>query len=714
MSSRHLGRLIGAARVTSLRWQQPSTSLALATPCTRTLLATASWLAAALLWLTAAIASASDDPAAGGPDILLDRTRSPSATAAAPPPRIEQIVVTAGRRPLPRSLVAASVSVVDADTLELDQSRDVLEVLRDVPSFSVVQTGSRGGTTSLFVRGGEADHNLVLVDGVQVNRGGGSFDFSTLTTDGIERIEVIRGPAAALYGSDAVASVIHVITKRGEGRTTTSLRALTGSDRTHEVSARIAGGNDRTAYAVNVGRYATNGIHGLNNDAESSSFRGRLDHAPSDSLALTATSSYTASAFDFPTDFVPGVPGGFPPVDPDQGRRTFEWYNALSATWDQSDRAQHKLTLGYTRSRFDTFDGLDPIPSDTAERKSRQHEQRRVVDYQLSLEGPRVAAVDTSVILGLEYERETFDSSTIAPKPRRSFTQRRRNRATFAQLGFDYDDRARFTISARVDDNGELGTSLTPAVSLAYFVPETGTKLRAAYAKGFKAPSFRETFGTPGGTAGNPDLDPERSRSVEAGIDQSLLDDRASVGLTYFRTDFDDLITFVGAFGAGSISRFLNVQRSRSQGFEAEASLRLTPWMKVGAAYTLLRTRVLESGGAGGTAFVEGDELTRRPTHSGSFHVDLGQDGWNARLAGTLVGPRIDRDFGRDPRGARVRSKDYVKTDLSVSMRALSGRDGSETWLVMRAENIFDKKYEEAFGFRAPGRRVLVGVELRR
>ena len=657
----------------------------------------------ALLWASPARA---DEPT--------DTVR-PTVAAQAPPSHVEEIVVTAGRRPLPRRLVGASISVVDALTLEADQSRDLLEVLRDVPSFSVVQTGSRGGTTSLFVRGGEADHNLVLVDGVQVNRGGGSFDFSNLSTDGVERVEVIRGPAAALYGSDAVSSVIHVITKRGEGPPSGSVRALVGSDRTHELAANLSGGGERFGYSLSAGRYATDGLDSLNNDSDNSTFRGRLDLDPGERLSLSLASSYTMSSFDFPTDFVEGVRGGFPAVDPDQGRDTFEWYNGLTTTFEPSDGVEHKLVLGYTRSRFDNFDGLDPIPSDSSERKSRQHEQRRIVDYQLALEGPRLGRLDSDLVVGAEYERETFESSTLAPKPRSSFTQQRRNRAAFAQVGLDYADQVLLTLSARFDDNSEFGTFLTPAASIAWFIPQTRTKLRASFSKGFKEPAFRENFGTPGGTTiGNPDLDPELSRGFEVGLEQELGEGRGSLGITYFRTDFDDLISSVGPGVGGGINTFLNIQGARTQGIEATLELELTEWARLSTHYTLLRTRVLDSGGVGGTAFVEGDELLRRPTHSGSIALDLGDDGWSVRLASTFVGPRTDRDFGFVSSGERVRSEDYLKTDLSASYRLYSTAAGSETWGLLRVENLFDEDYEEAFGFEAPGRRFLAGLELRR
>ena len=648
--------------------------------------------------------------------LIADEARSASEHDEAETPArttnpIDELVVTATRRATPRGELAASVSVLDGETIELEQTRDVLELLRDVPGFSIVQTGSRGGTTALFVRGGESNHNLVLVDGVQVNGGGGEFDFSNLSADGIERIEVVRGPAAALYGSDAVASVIHVITARGAGPTRTSFRALAGSDRTHEVAASLSGSTERVGYALNVGRYATDGTISLNNDAENSSFRGRLDFSVSDDLDIGLSSSFTASRFDFPTDFVMGVPGGFPAVDPDQGRKSFEWYNSLNATYAH-DVFTHRLTIGWVRNRFDDFDGLDSIPSDFSDSKTRTREVRKAVDYSVSFEGPALGSIRSDALLGLEYERQNFTRSDRRDATRTASAEDRRNRAVFAQIGLSLDSLF-LTASARLDTQSEQGTTFTPAVSLAYVLPGGQTKLRASLARGFKEPTFRESFGSSATVVGNEGLRPETSRSFEIAVERTALAGALQVSAAYFRLDFEDLIAFVGRIGPGRGTSFENVQESRSQGLEVELRYDLSDSIRVGASYTRLRTRVLDGGRVGGTGFQPGEDLLRRPVHSGSFYATFSGEDWNVRTSGTVVGPRIDRDFGFDSSGVRVRNPDYVKVDVAARYRFVRSAGGSELWLLLRAENVLDDEYDEAFGFEAPGRRVLVGLEVR-
>lgn len=161
--------------------------------------------------------------------------------AAEEPTELEPIIVTATRLETPIDRLPASVSVVEGEEVERQQVKDIFEVLRDVPGFTIVQSGSRGGAASLFVRGGESDFNQVLIDGVKVNESGGAFDFSDLTTDGLDRIEIVRGPHSALYGSDAVTSVVQVFTRRGEGPLSARLGFAGGEFETYEGGGRDLG-----------------------------------------------------------------------------------------------------------------------------------------------------------------------------------------------------------------------------------------------------------------------------------------------------------------------------------------------------------------------------------------------------------------------------------------------------------------------------------------
>jgi len=646
------------------------------------------------------------------------RAESPETAVGADSQTVEEIVITGTRRPVPRSQIGSSISVIDEDMLRLSQQQDIAELLRTIPGFELARTGSRGGVSSVFVRGGESDQNLILIDGIQVNRSGGSFDLATLSTDGLERIEIIRGPASALYGSDAVASVIHLISPRGEGPLRGSLRALAGSGDTHEVGINFSGGNDRFGYSLGAGRYATDGVNSLNNDADDTTVRVRLDLVPLEALQFKWTASYADSAFDFPTDFRAGVRGGFPAVDPDQGRRTLELSSGLEIAWQMSDKLEHRLLFGHSDAEDRSFDGLDRNnESDFTDRKSDTDQDRTSAEYRLSWHAWKRPGLNAFITLGYEYERQRFDQRTRnlsldGTRTQHSATERRDTSAAFFQTDWAISDRLFLSAGARIDDNSEYGSEITPIGTLSWALPEWGARLHAAVSRGIKEPAVRENFGTPGSTDGNPDLRPETSRSAELGIEQRFLGGLIQTGLTWFRTDYDDLIGFVSIpnLPSGAFGTFINVQEVRSQGIEAQLRLALTPDLTLSANYTFLRTRVRD--GEAAPNFVRGEDLLRRPTHSGSVSLSYAGDRVDLQLSSSLLGSRADRDDGQAP-VERVRNDDRWVVNLAASYLLRTDSNGRETRLLLRIDNLLDEDAEEAFGFESPGRTYLGGVELR-
>lgn len=639
-----------------------------------------------------------------------------NANATPPPPEdVETIVVTASRRETPLERVGASVTVLDGDDLERSESRDLLETLADVPGVTVVQTGSRGGVTSLFVRGGESDHNLVLVDGIEVNRGGGAFDFANLTIDGVERVEIVRGPLSGLYGSDALSSAIHVITRRGEGPRRGALAFSGGSHGTFEETLSVSEGFDRFGYAVSLGRYDTEGLERRNNGVWNTSARLRADWAPSDALHLGATTWYTESAFDVPFDFVPGVRSGFAPVDPDQGRRTRELVVGVDGSFEAAAWWTHRLRVGLASARERSFDGLDAIPSDSSERETVSRERRLVADYGQVLRFPAFGRADAVLTWGIELEKEWFRQRTEAQTPGASpsKSRARASRETlgaYGQLELGVAEQLFLAAGVRLDENSEFGSFTSPFASAVWRIPGTRTRLRASLRRGFRQPAFSENFGS-AFVAGNSDLDPERAFSFELGVDQTLFDGRLRLYATGFETRYSDLITFTGGLGSGAT--FENVQSTEAKGIEAGFEMRIGAGVRAGAWYTRLETTVTDAGGSANSAFVEGESLLRRPGHAGAFFVEYASERFDARLSGTVVGSRIDRDFGVFPE-RRVRNPGYVKVDLRLSRQVFRhAGSGSALRLVGVVENLLDEDYEEAFGFRAPGIEARGGFELR-
>jgi vitamin B12 transporter len=657
-----------------------------------------------------------------------------------PPPTLAPVVVTATRTAVPLSELGVSATVITSEEIEARHAVDVLDLLRDVTGVNVSQSGSRGGTTSLYPRGGEDNYTLVLIDGVQVNQAGGAFDFANLDTDNIDRIEIIRGPQSALYGSDAIGGVIHIITKRGRGKPLVRASTSHGahSENGHYVGEQkisLHGGTEQMGYSLAYGRVDDQGILDINNDYFRNLFSGRLDLYPLDTLDFTFTGRLNDNHFAFPTENGGDRPDRvFPGLDPDQFQDNLDAVGSAQARYEPFPWWEHVLQLSL--HRLDQTFKDPPNPTATAfdappGSKTDSLETRATVDYHMNLRFPREGAWSSILTLGYEYERETLDLDSVfttvfGPAPFGSIVQvesadqERTNQGYYLQEQIALFDRLHLTGGFRVEDNSEFGLSVNPRGSIAVEIPETGTTLRGAAGTGIKEPTFLENFGG-FGVVGNPDLQPEKSLSWEVGIDQRFWEDRLELGLTYFQNRFDDMITFVSRTPP-AVSTFENIQKAESWGLEFTTTVRPGYGLAIGAGYTFLHTEVLDDGGLGNLFFRDGEELLRRPNHSASFYVDWLWEGFNVRLNGTYVGERDDTLFTVAPGPSgfydfttqRLTNDAYFVLDLAASYTfADLGRCPLESLKIfVKGHNILDEDYEEVLGFSSPRLYALGGIEV--
>lgn len=615
-----------------------------------------------------------------------------------PPVQLEEVVVTATRTELPLSQAASAITVIRREEIERQQVPEALEVLRDVPGLTVTQT-NRGGSSSVFARGGESDFNLVLVDGIKVNVPGGSFDFGDFTMENVERIEVLRGPQSALYGADAMGSVIQLLSRRGRGPLQVEGSFGGGRFATFEERVSLAGGTDALGYSFAAGRVDAGGHLRINHKFEQTALSGRVDLVPLEPLQVRLTARYTNSLFRFPTES-----GGdlLDKLDPHQFQRRERLILGANLTAQATPWWQQVLQVGHASTDFRSIDPFDP-GIDFSESATKTLERRVPVDYAWHFTLPRVADVGTVLTVGGAFEEETFRRRTLTGA---SVDKSRSNKAGYVQAQFDWAKRIFLTPGVRVDDNETFGTDTNPRVQLAVLLPPAETKLRGGYATGIKEPSFIDNFGTGSPfVVGNPDLKPEQSKSWEVGVDQSLLGGRAAVGATYFFSLYDNLIAFV----SGSPS-FRNIQRARSRGIETELRATLVEGLTIKGSYTFLQTRVIDDGGVGDTVFQPGQPLIRRPKHRGAVSLDYSQGPWQANFNVTVVGASRDVNFAVDP-SPSVTLPGYHKADLAVSYR-LTRRAGPmpELRLTGRVSNLFGQAYQELFGFSAPPLTYLFGL----
>ncbi|MDZ4350931.1 MAG: TonB-dependent receptor [Xanthomonadaceae bacterium] len=568
------------------------------------------------------------------------------------PARQPEVVVTASRHAQTVDTVLASVTVLTRAEIAASQAPDLIDLLGRQAGIDVSRTGGPGSSSTLFVRGANSNQTLILIDGIRVNATGqGLIDLAHLPPDQIERIEIVRGPRAALWGSDAIGGVIHIFTRDAAGPSA-SLRA--GRWGRAEAQGSFGTVGERGAFAASAGYrrldgFSATGPAAFGHDPDNDGYWQR--HASARGHLALGSQTLEIAGFGSDAD-----------VEFDQGRSEARNISggatltgALGLNW------QHRLGYGHAREDLETaaFD-------------SRFESRRNNLDWLHSLDLPAVTAT-----AGLSWQREEGRSLSAFSDP--LIDRSRRNLAGFvsaagALRGIEWQSALRY------DDNSQFGGESTASLALGWR-PADWAKLRASWGEGFRAPNFNELYspGFGGLFAGNPDLDPERSRSLELGLDIELGEQR--IALSAFDNRVRDQISFDGPqFQA------VNIDRARTRGLEIEQR-----WQAgVLAGRNALTVQDAEDRDTGLA-------LLRRPQRRLSSGLD-----W-----------RVSDTFGLG-----------VDADLSSSRRDFDGRLGGyalfhlrATWspapdwqIQARLENLTDRDYQLASGFNTPGRNLLVAL----
>jgi vitamin B12 transporter len=416
-----------------------------------------------------------------------------SRATAAEPARLDPVVVTGTQVEVPVSELPAAITVIERQEIESRQVTDVFQLLRTVPGLSVTQIGSRGGTTAVFPRGGNSNFNLVLIDGVPVNNAGGDYDFSDLTTDNIERIEIIRGPQSALYGSNAIGSVIQIFTRRGRGPLQSEVSLAGGNYNTFEGRGTVAGGTERFGGSLGVGYVSTTGFLPINNDYHDFTVSSGLDYQPIEVLKLAFSARYSDSHFEFPTE---SAGDRLSPLDPHQFQDRQRLLVSLRTTHAITRWWEQVLLLGYNRNDSLFRDPLDPLnPEDFADSRTDTEEQRLFLNYFWNMTLPEWYQIVPTWTLGIEAQGEKLDQRSTFGDTTNSVDPSRSQQGYYTQLILNWRKQATLLAGVRVEDSSVFGVDTNPRVSASYTLPWTQTKIRGGYAIGIRAPSFLENFG---------------------------------------------------------------------------------------------------------------------------------------------------------------------------------------------------------------------------
>lgn len=583
---------------------------------------------------------------------------------------IEEIIVTATRTETPVSQLPDSVTIISSEQIAQQKAITVFETLRSVPGLNIRKSGGIGRLTNVTIRGSGTNQVLVMIDGVQVNSPTtGSFDFANLTTDNVERIEVVRGPQSTLYGSDAMGGLINIVTKKGKGKPKFSIRSEFGTpERTFKESINSSGSIKGFHYSVDLARIDSDG-RGADDDYEKVNISSRVGYKFNEKMNFETAMRYNNSRV--------GIDDGPFRQDPNRESRNEDLNMNAIFNHSVTDWWSHRLKFSVADSDLKSVDRANPgEPDPFGISRFLLDTQIYTGNWQHTL---NYNDIDTFV-LGFEFENQSADN--------RSFDKSIINRGWYFQNQLKLWDRFFFNTGIRLDDNNTFGKSVNPKLSMAYHLKETDTKFKANYGQGFRGPTLNDLFFP---DFGDPTLDPEESESYDVGFEQYLFEDKIFFGVTYFNNRFSNLIQAVDT--GGFVFRAKNIGHVRAEGIEAETVIK--PFKGLTMRGTFTRTNARDA---------NHKKLIRQPRTQGSVNVNYNfLEKFNINIDDTMVSHT--RAFS-NIRGRKTNGG-YHKLDVAFTYDY-----SKHCQFYSRIENLPDKKFDEILGFRAPGARFFFGMRL--
>ncbi|ABA58387.1 TonB-dependent receptor [Nitrosococcus oceani ATCC 19707] len=613
------------------------------------------------------------------------------------PKTLEPIVVTATRTPTPVQDVGSDMSVITAEDLVQRQRMPVLEVLRGLPGVDVVQSGGLGQQTSVFLRGANANHTLVLIDGVEANdpsNPSGSFDFANLLTDNIERIEILRGPQSTLYGSDVIGGVINIITKKGRGKPRVTARVEGGSFSTFKATGGVHGGNDLVNYSLTGTRLESAGISAADSrrgnpekDGDrNTTLAGRFGLTPTPIFSLDTTLRYNGNHTD-----IDGYRGVVPIDDPNSTLDSQQLFLRGQGHLTLFDNLWEQI-LGVSFTHHDRENQNRPDPQNPFPFPGSFKGEKIQVDWQNNLQFSK----KHTLTFGFAWEEASMEAQSPGSNlPRQSVD----TEGYYLQAQLSFWDKLFLTGGVRLTHHSIFGSKITERVTAALVLDTLGLTLRSSYGTGFKAPTLSQLFddrfnapqdnrfNTPQLKFNNRDLKPEKSSSWDIGVEQSFWDEQGAVGVTYFDNELTDLIQFSQV--AADKFQLINIDAAKIKGWEVFMNLTPLKGLTLRGNYTQMHTQDEKTG----------QPLVRRPEHKAGFNANYRfLSKGNLHLQVVYVGHR--QDVGGIPLPS------YTVVNAAISYEVTNYFQ-----LFARANNLLDKQYQEVFGFGTPGISGFGGIE---
>ncbi|MDX9924894.1 MAG: TonB-dependent receptor [Ignavibacteriaceae bacterium] len=609
--------------------------------------------------------------------------------------KLDEVVVTANRTNTPYYAVGSSLTVIKPSEIII-KSESVVDLLREVPGLSITEQGGKGKLATVFVRGSNSSHLLVFVDGAKMNdpaNASNLFDFSSLSSFDIDRIEIVRGPQSTIYGSDAMAGVINIITKTGSKVNQTRTSFEGGTNNYFNINLTTSGDYSGLKYFAGFSKIQTDGISSSSekygNTEKDKFMRNSLsaninyDFLNSYSIGVMYKATKTESGLD-----QDGMYGDDPNFTYDNQEQIFT--GKLKGNFFDSRLSSH-LAISFVRRISNTVDLVDDIrPSTSSDNYTNSGRFKYEFQNNLSINEKHL------LTFGIETEEEEANTHYISNSmwgPYESSFPKEKNRTT----GIYFQEQATLFnslfVSAgfRYDNNQKFGSVATYRLAPAYFINQTNTKIKGSFGTGFKSPSLFYLFDP---MFGNPDLKPEESIGWDFGFEQFLLNGDVSFGVTYFS------INFTNMFGFDANYKTINIAEAKSRGIEAFATANILDNLKINANYTFTQTKDNYQ-----TSEDYGLELLRRPKHSA--YIALSSQITNsliANISARFVGKKWDKDYNAYP-AIRVQIPDYTIFNLGASYKIID-----QVSISARVENLFDKYYEEILYYGTNGRTFYAGV----
>jgi len=587
------------------------------------------------------------------------------------------VIVTAQAEPELAGSVAAPVDVITREQIDERQELFLTPLLASVPGISFSQLGPEGGVTSFFLDGGNSNYTKVLVDGAPVNEPGGAIDLSNFSADSVDKIEIVHGASSALYGSDAMDGVIQIFTHRGN--TTTPQLVLEGDGGTFDTghgSGQLSGLLGAFDYSLGAG-YFSSGGEGPGDSFRDNTLSGNFGWKFSDTDSLRLALRNAASDAGQPGQtLLASVPFA---VDPGQHSDLHDFSSDLA--WNFATGVHWQNQLNIYETRFQDVEVSPPFGAFPSEYN------RAGGDAQSTYLFP-----SGGVTAGYMFEVEDGEGQT------------RHNQAGYMEVRYHFRPRLSVVVGGRVEDNGFFGTRAVPRIGASYALRYGAgwwgaTRLRASYGEGIKEPIIFPPDCMP-------ILKPERSSTVDAGLDQYLASGRVRFSVTFFHNDFHDIVSF--AFGGAEPNcpafggSYFNTDKARAFGANSTVEVKALKWLSFLANYSYDDSRVLSSPEATDPALIPGNRLLKRPLDSANVVLDAHWRGVNWNVTGYYVGVRTDSDFlGL----GMTRNPGYFRWDMSASAPIRHGVS-----VTAHFANLFDRHYQDAIGYPALGYNYRVGI----